>query len=308
MASVCNPDRTSPVQPIDIPQLRTLKGLIEGATHASSEPAPETAKGQAKDYGTILEEEIVQGLHEMERPSLGLLLSGLSAGMDVGFSFLVMASVFSIMGGDLSDPATRLLVAAAYPVGFIFVVLGRSELFTEHTTLAVFPVLGGRASLWSLGRLWGLIYSSNIAGCAAFAALLAWIGPALGAFTPTAAGRLAAHALRPEWPVLLGSGVLAGWMMGLLSWLVSASQETVSRIIVVALVTSAIGVAGLHHCILGSAEVLTSVFLGTHELGAYLHFLLYASLGNAAGGVLFVAVIKYSHAVRGPAGSRPNRR
>jgi formate/nitrite transporter FocA (FNT family) len=41
--------------------------------------------------------------------------------------------------------------------GFLFVILGRSELFTEHTTLAVLPVLDGRASLRQLGRLWGLI-------------------------------------------------------------------------------------------------------------------------------------------------------
>ena len=277
----------------------------ENGEAAAGEPSEEpeiseTAHDQAKDYGTILEEEIFQGMHEMRRPAAGLLLSGLSAGLDVGLSVLVMATVVSIMGGNLSQPATRLLVAATYPVGFIFVILGRSELFTEHTTLAVFPVLGRRATLRSLGRLWALTYTSNLVGAAAIAAMLAWIGPALDAFMPAAVATLADVAVRPRWPVILGSGILAGWMMGLLSWLVSAAQETVSRIIVVWLVTAAIGVAGLHHCILGTVEVLTSVFLGVHSLQDYGHFLLWASVGNAAGGVIFVAVIKYGHAVRGP--------
>ena len=253
-----------------------------------------------KGYATILEEEIWQGLSEMERPTGGLALSGLSAGLDIGFSVLLMATVLTILGGDLGDPTTRLMVASMYPVGFVFVILGRSELFTEHTTLAVFPVLGGRASVTRLARLWAIVYAANIVGAAIFSALAAWIGPALGAFEPDAAHHIASKLTDHTALVILGSAVLAGWMMGLLSWLLSASRETVSRIIVVFLVTAAIGVAGLHHCVVGSVEVLVSVFLGGASMADFGHFLLWSSLGNAAGGVFFVAVIKYSHAVKGP--------
>ena len=68
-------------------------------------------------------------------------------------------------------PVVRLLVANMYAVGFIFVVLGRSELFTEQTTLAVLPVLGGRATVRELLRLWGVVYVANLIGAAAFAGL-----------------------------------------------------------------------------------------------------------------------------------------
>ena len=70
-----------------------------------------------------------------------------------------------------------------YAVGFIFVVLGRSELFTEQTTLAVLPVLNRQASVLELVRTWAVVYVANLLGAAAFAGLAVLIGPALGSST-----------------------------------------------------------------------------------------------------------------------------
>ncbi|HZD04771.1 MAG TPA: formate/nitrite transporter family protein, partial [Longimicrobiales bacterium] len=260
----------------------------------------EEGRDQPKSYGTILEEEIFQGLHELERPPVGLFLSGLSAGLDIGFSVFFMAVLLSLMGGDLADPLTRILLANAYPIGFVFVIVGRSELFTEHTALAVFPVLGGRAGLGRLARLWGIVYVSNLIGAAAFAAMAVWVGPPLGVVSPAAFGGIAGDLVRTDWHVTLASALLAGWMMGLLSWTLSAAQETISRILLVWLVTSGIGLAGLHHCIVGSVEVLAGMFAGYQDTAQYATFLLWTTLGNALGGVIFVSIIKYSHAVKGP--------
>lgn len=253
-----------------------------------------------KSYGTILEEEIFQGLHELRRPAGGLFLSGLSAGLDIGFSVLLMGAVLTILGGDLSDSTTRLLVASMYPVGFVFVIVGRSELFTEHTTLAVFPVLGGKAGPGRLARLWGLVYASNLVGAIVFAALAAWIAPPLDAVEPAAFGAIAEKMVSHPWPVMLGSAILAGWMMGLLSWTIAAAQETISRILLIWLVTGGIGVAGLHHCVVGTVEVMAGVFSGYQSMGDFLYFLVWSTLGNALGGVFFVALVKYSHAIKGP--------
>ena len=94
-------------------------------------------------------------------------------------------------------------------------------------------------------------------------------------------------------------GVLAGWLMGLLSWLVSASRDTIGQIFIVALVTTAIGIAHLHHCVVGSAEVLAGVFSGQGvSLAGFARFLALATLGNVVGAVVFVALIKYGHATR----------
>src|SRR3569623_3790994 len=94
-----------------------------------------------KSYREILREEIEQGLREHQRPTKALLISGLSAGLDVSFSLFLIGVVYTLTEGEVSESGLRFLPAAFYGIGFIFVVLGRSELFTEHTTLAVLPVL-----------------------------------------------------------------------------------------------------------------------------------------------------------------------
>lgn len=259
----------------------------------SQTPEPEATRS----YREILDQEIRQGVDELERPAAGLFTSGLSAGLDIGFSVLLMAVVLTLVDDRLPEPIARLLVASAYSIGFIFVILGRSELFTEHTTLAVLPVLDRRASLARLGRLWGLVYAGNLLGATAFAAMVVWVAPALGVAEPEAFGELASSMLGHRAWVVVASGVLAGWLMGLMSWLVVASRDTISQIFVVSLIATTIGLAHLHHAIVGTAEVLAGAFAtGEVTAGEFAHFLLWTTTGNILGGVCFVALIKYGHA------------
>lgn len=247
----------------------------------------------------ILEHEIAEGLGEIRRSSLGLFISGLSAGLDVSFSLMLMAVMFTITNNQLPQPIVRLLIANMYAVGFIFVMMGRSELFTEHTALATLPVLNGNATVSGLARLWGIVYVANLLGTLIFALLITIIGPNLGVIEPQAFGEIAHHVVDHSWWTILLSAVLAGWMMGLLSWLVAAGRDTISQIVLVWLVTTAIGLGRLHHSIVGSVEVLAGHFAGQGITWFdYGHFLLWTTLGNAFGGIVFVALIKYTHVVR----------
>jgi len=195
-----------------------------------------------------------------------------------------------------------MLVANMYAIGFIFVVLGRSELFTEQTTLAVLSVLNRKATVAALGRSWAVIYAANLVGAAAFAGLAVLIGPALGVIDRPVFGTIAVTLTAHPWWVILLSGILAGWLMGLLSWLVTASRDTISQIVIVWLIASVIGIAHLHHVVVGSVEVLAGVFAGEGVTWMdFGHFLLWTTLGNAVGGPVFVAVIKYGHAIGGKA-------
>ena len=250
-----------------------------------------------KTYATILDQEIREGVDELERPARGLFVSGVSAGLDIGFSVLAIGVLESLMGDEASDLTRTVVLANAYTIGFILVIFGRSELFTEHTTMAVLPLLGGQTTIGRVNRAWCLIYLGNLVGVAIFSAVLSLAGPALGSLEPHVLDVAAAHLVEPPWWVILLSAVLAGWLMGLVSWLVTAGRDTTSQILFVWLVTGLIGLAGLHHCILGSGEVLSAVLMGASiPLGACLHFLLFATLGNAMGGFFFVAIVKYGHA------------
>lgn len=262
------------------------------------EPLGEEAEPK-KASRQILQHEIVEGIDALDRPLVPLFISGLSGGLDIGFSLFLMAVAGTLMGG-ISEPTSRLLVANMYAVGFIFVILGRSELFTEQTTLAVLPVLNRQATLASLARLWVVVYVANLLGAAAFAGLAVKIGPVLGVIDLFVFDELARALTEHSGLVIFGSAVLAGWLMGLLSWLVAASRDTISQIVLVWLIATVIGLGRLHHVVVGSVEVLAGVFSGGGVTAAdYGRFLLWTTLGNAVGGSFFVALIKYSYAIRG---------
>ena len=107
---------------------------------------PEEQKPQ-KSQLLILQQTEEAALTQMERNTKGLILSGISAGLDIGFSVLLMTVVLTAFTGIFPQPVVKFIVGNMYPIGFIFVVLGRSELFTEHTTLAILPVLQGLSTI-----------------------------------------------------------------------------------------------------------------------------------------------------------------
>ncbi len=254
------------------------------------------ALNKPKQLDEILDEQIETAMHEHNRSNQDLFLSAISAGLEVGFSVFLMASIYSLFNGIVHPSVLHVLLAFAYPLGFIFVIIGRSELFTEHTTLAVIPVLNKNASLRSLMILWGIIYLGNLLGGYLFGYILSFLPERLNIIHNGTFYSLAKKLIDHPWHIILGSGVLAGWLMGLLSWLVTSSQETISRIVIITLITSVIGIGGLHHSIVGSIEVFTATLTSSEiNLKDYLHVQTWATLGNIIGGVVFVAFIKFSH-------------
>jgi len=267
---------------------------LKPSTDAVSEvigPEPKVASRE------ILHHEIVEGKDALERPAGRLFFSGLSAGLEIGFSLFLMGVMRTLTEGQLSHAVVEMLSANMYSFGFVLVILGRSEFFTEQTSLAVLPVLNREASVGALFRLWGIVYVSNLIGAALFAGLAVLTGPSLGMISPEAFGTIAKSVVDHSGTTILLSAVLAGWLMGLLSWVVAAGRDTISQIVVVWMVTSAIGLGHLHHAVLGSVEVLAGVFASQGaSLGDFGHFLFWTTAGNIIGGSFFVALLKYTHA------------
>jgi formate/nitrite transporter FocA (FNT family) len=248
----------------------------------------------------ILASLIESAVHEMNREWEGLLLSGVSAGLDIGFGPLLMAVILTLSPNGFGDLTTEILLASVYSIGFMFVILGRSELFTEHTTLAVIPVLDRQATVRQLGRLWGLVYLGNIVGGAFFTGLAVMLMPGLGVVNPDAFETVALKPVSHDILWLFIAGMFAGWLMGLLAWLITAAQETMSRIVIIWIVTGAIGILHLPHSIAGNVEVLFGVSISAEiTVLDYVTFLGLATVGNVVGGGVFVSLLKYGHVVRG---------
>lgn len=247
----------------------------------------------------ILGRELENALKQIRRPTSGLFISAVGAGLNVSFGALLMGMALTFSGGFASPFVERFVLANVSTVGFVIVIIGQTELFTAHTTLGVLPVMDRRASLGELGRLWGVVFVGNLIGCAAFAGLIALAGPPLEIVTPRAAGSLAGALLPLSWWAILLSGVIAGWLMGLVTWLVAAGRDTVGQILLIWFVTGVIGFGPFHHALLGTTEVLSAMFMDQgFTPGQFGHFLLWTTVGNAAGGTVFVALINYGQAIK----------
>ncbi|MCC9138759.1 formate/nitrite transporter family protein [Pontibacter silvestris] len=207
---------------------------------------------------------------------------------------------FQVLSQKCSPPeALNVLKGLGYTVGFIIVILGRSELFIEHTTLAVFPVLAGDQRLSTMLRLWGIIFVGNIIGYF-LEYIITLLEPHLLSTGTDIFEDIALHLTEYPWYIIFGSGIFAGWLLGILGWLDIASKETISRIVIIALITFIIGIGGFHHSIVGSIEVFAGVIVpgdrvSWSDLGK---FQLWSTLGNIIGGVFFVGLVKYSHTIR----------
>jgi formate/nitrite transporter FocA (FNT family) len=242
----------------------------------------------------ILEVAIEEGLEQLERPPLSLFLSSIAAGLILGFTAMSVGVTTIALEGLESTLPLRIAVALVYPLGFVVCMMSGTELFTEHTATAVYPVLDRKAFFSAMVRLWVIVLAGNLLGTLISAGLLTLAEDVVGA----AEGYriVASHLMEFATVPLLLSALLAGWLMALGAWLILATPPTVSQLASIYVVTFLIGLGGLHHSIAGSAEALTG-YLTSNEftIVEVLRFILLAAIGNLIGGSLFVAVLNYGH-------------
>ena len=248
---------------------------------------------QAKSYASILVEQVIDAKETFNRSLGSLFTSAFTAGLEIGISLFMILSAFALLTDVMPNQYAMVLASLLYPIGFIIVVIGQSLLFTEQTSLLSLPVLNGIEPLNKLMRLWGIVIAGNIVGGCLFAALMIGLGLHMHLFDASDIDAYSEHVLGFEWWVIFGSAVLAGWMMGVAAWLVTSARDTLSRIVLVSLITGSIGFLGLHHSIVGNIEVFSALLYGnTVGFWRYLIFLVVVILGNTVGGVVFVAVLK----------------
>jgi formate-nitrite transporter family protein len=248
-----------------------------------------------KSHQTIIDQEIEQAVEELQRPVAGLIISGLLAGIGIGVGVFLIVAIMTLADNSLPYLVVSILAANAYSVGFILVIMGRMDLFTEYTTLALLPLLDREASFFLVARMWTLVYFSNLVGCLLFAILIVLLGPALKVAETDVFLSLAHEIVEHPWWVIVLSGSIAGWLMGLLSWLVTASRDTISQVLFVWLIGLTIGLGRLHHAITGLLEVMAGMLAGASIIFAdFGYFLMWTTFGNIIGGVIFAVLIRFS--------------
>ncbi|WP_298247138.1 formate/nitrite transporter family protein [uncultured Christiangramia sp.] len=251
-------------------------------------------KTMTKTHGEILKEQIIEGCETYDRSKSSILLSSFTAGLEIGFSFLMLCSLFSFLEGKVAEETIFAIIALVYPLGFILVVLGKSILFTEQTSLLALPVLNNRRSVWSLFQIWGVVILGNLAGGMLIALTVSWLGSGLNLFEAEVIAKIGEHFVDYDILTIFLSAIMAGWLMGLLSWLVTSSKETTAEILIIYLITAVMGFTGLHHSIIGHIEIFAGMLVSDKiTFLVYLKTLVTALAGNAVGATVFVALLKY---------------
>lgn len=258
---------------------------------ATAQEEQQDAKERSAPSSKVIHEAILrEGKEELDRSSDALFWSGLAAGLSMVAE--------GVMTHYLPDSPWRPLVAnLGYSLGFLVVVLGRQQLFTENTLTPMLPLLHRRTwrSLGNVLRLWGVVLVANLLGCLALALVVA----RTGTFEPAIRAEFAhlgQQALAPGFGIVVLRGIFAGWLIALMVWLLPFAGT--GRIWVIIIITYVVGICHFSHVIVGSVEVFTLAARGEASWGQVLGgFTVPALLGNILGGVLLVAGLNHAQVV-----------
>ena len=238
----------------------------------------------------------LEGEDELKRPAVALAWSGFAAGLSMGFSLLAEGALIAY----LPDSPWRLLVArAGYCVGFLIVILGRQQLFTENTLTVILPLLVHKnaKTVSAVLRLWGIVLSTNIVGTFLFALAVARLNFLQPQIQQSLMDISLAH-IGPSFSTVLLRAILAGWLIALMVWMLP--DAATSRIAVILIITYLIGISSLNHIIAGSTDVFFLVASEKISLGRYFStFFLPTLMGNILGGVSLVAALAHGQVVGG---------
>lgn len=269
------------------------------APRLSEDEEKQAEEEQSLDAKTTHEVIRRQGERELERSTGALAWSGLAAGLAMGFSLVAQG----VLHSALPDAHWRSLVASlGYSVGFLIVILGSQQLFTENTLTAVTPLLARRdgRTLRNVARLWTVVLLANLLGALAFA----YVAARTEAFSPEmrhAFTELSRKATEPEFGLIVLRGIFAGWLIALMVWMLPAAQT--AHVWVIVIVTWLVGAAHLSHVVAGAVEAFYLTAAGERSLGQSLGgFILPALIGNVIGGTTLVAALNYAQSVAGERG------
>lgn len=248
----------------------------------------------SKSYSDILSTIINEGESMFALQNKTVLLSSVIAGLEIGFSYLLVCSLYYSWAGTLPADTIFKLFGIVYPVGFIMVIVGKSALFTEQTSILVLPVLNGQQSIWQLMRVWGDVILGNIVGGILFVLFIAFLAPEMNLFSHRVMAEIGEHVLGFSNLIIFLSAITAGWLMGMLTWLLSSIANSITRILIIFIITAIIGFGGFHHSILGNIEVFGAlIYSDSVSFLDYIRFLLLSLIGNGIGGAVVVALFKY---------------
>ena len=260
----------------------------------SAEEEKQVEKRSSPRAAVVYETILGEGEFELSRTVSALAWSALAAGLSMGFSLVAEG----LLRAHLPDTKWRPLISKfGYATGFLIVILGRQQLFTENTLTVILPFLlrKDRETLLCVLRLWTVVFLANLAGAFVFA----WVVSHTDIFTPDinqTFQEIGREAMEGSWATIFLRAIFAGWLIAMMVWLLPASGD--ARVWVIIIMTYLVGLGGYAHIIAGSVECFYALLTGVSDWSHYFAgWMLPTLLGNIVGGVSLVAVLGHAQVV-----------
>jgi formate/nitrite transporter FocA (FNT family) len=227
---------------------------------------------------------VAEGRDRLTRPLLPLLTTAFVGGIDVGIGVLIYLVVKEETGNGL-------LAALAFTVGFVALLLARSELFTENFLVPVTAVVAKEGSVFQLIRLWVLSLTANLVGGFLMAAMIIIALPRVRT-TAVETATYYAH-LGISWESFF-LAVLAGAVITLLTRMQHASDSLGVQLVPAVLLSFVLVGAQLFHSVLDSIFMFAGLLTGESDYGYldWLGALGWSAAGNLVGGLVLVTAVR----------------
>lgn len=252
----------------------------------------EHAKSLVRPRPAVLYEVVrEEGEIEMQRPFLALWWSGIAAGIAIGMSPVAAACFRAIMG---DTPAGAFLEPLGYTAGFVLVILARQQLFTENTITTVLPLMSNMSisRLAQTSRVWSVVLVANLIGALICAVFLSY-GGFLTDEILTGLMEISGHAIDRSPLTLFTGGIVAGWLIATLVWILPETEG--SKLLTIVFVTYLIGITGASHIVAGGVEAWILILNGTiSPVDALVGFAIPTLVANIIGGTALFALISYA--------------
>ena len=243
-----------------------------------------------------------EGQRRLERPLLEEISTGLAAGFDIVAGVLVLALIETQTQHLLGSDAAHVAGSLGFGIGFIFLVVGRGELFTENFLVPIAGLDHRSGASWrNLGKLWGTSPIANVIGGLVMILILS-THSVLPYGTGKSIENLAQTIHANGWLALFMSAVFAGALITAMTWFVEGQESMMVRVVVAWLTGFVLALGSLNHVIVVTLELIFGYRFGAHFSWVFIveNFFL-AALGNAVGGL---GLVTLNRLTQGSAGQR----